>query len=229
MSLPRLARTTPRRYPVLYADVPARRALQIVADTAFLGAVVAAVQAGSAVERALAEPAHSLRESTISIGSFSERLGETAERITDVPLLGDRIAGPLDSVSGAADRVSETADSLSSTLLTAAHQVGLLVLLSLAATAVLFWLPFRLRFAVRATSISRLMDQPAAEDLLATRAFATASLPQLAQVPGVESWRSADRDPRATRALAELAVRPYGLRFRSAPQIDRKVTVEQVR
>ena len=213
---------------MIYADVPARRALQIVADTAFLGAVVAAARAGSAVERALAEPAHSLRESTISIGSFSERLGEAAERVTDVPLLGGRIAGPLDSVSGAAERVSETADSLSSTLLTAAHQVGLLVLLSLAATALVFWLPFRLRFAVRATRIRRLMDQPAAEDLLAARAFATASLPQLAHVLGADRWHSTERGPGATRALAELAVRPYGLRFRPAPQPDRQPAARSV-
>lgn len=205
-----------RRLPVVYADVPLRRALQLLADALFLAAVVWAVRIGSAVEHALAEPAHRLRDSTMSIGSFSDQLSETAQRISEVPLLGHQIADPLDKVSATADQVSQTADSLSAALLTVSHQVGLLVLLSLAGAALVAWLPFRLRFAVRATRLRDLMAQPAAEHLLAARAFATASLSSIALIRGAETWHTTPQDPAVTRRLAELAVRPYGLRFRAS-------------
>ena len=80
----------------IYADTPARRTAQIVADVLFVVWLVAWVWIGNVIHdgtMALAEPG---RQTTEAATSLSSGLTDAGDHLREVPLVGDDVAGPFD-------------------------------------------------------------------------------------------------------------------------------------
>lgn len=196
-----------------YADTPARRSRQVLADLAVLAWVVLWVVVGRWVHTVvshLAAPADPLRRAGTSM---EERMGDVATAATDLPLVGGALSGPFRGAAGvgtdlvsAGDRLDQAvgAVALAMSLLTA----GTPVLLVLGAHLLL-----RLRWSRRVSALGETGSAHALE-LLALRALVhqpPAALQRLAPDP-VASWR--EGDPDTVSALAALELRRLGLRPR---------------
>ncbi|MBP6994696.1 MAG: hypothetical protein KBB39_00970 [Phycicoccus sp.] len=196
----------------LYADVPRRRTAQIVADLAMLAWVAGCVLLGRALHdaiSALAAPGRRLESTGIS---FAHAMTEAGAAASDLPLVGDDLAGPFRSAASAGDGLSAVGTGL-------ADGVNDLATIASWATAAipillvgLVWSLLRLRFARRATATQRLLGTDGDKDLLALRALSRQPLHRLTTISPdpVGAWRSGDEA--AIAGLAALELRSSGLR-----------------
>ena len=187
----------------LYADVPRRRTAQIVADLAMLAWVAGCVLLGRALHdaiSALAAPGRRLESTGIS---FAHAMTEAGAAASDLPLVGDDLAGPFRSAASAGDGLSAVGTGL-------ADGVNDLATIASWATAAIPLL--RLRFARRATATQRLLGTDGDKDLLALRALSRQPLHRLTTISPdpVGAWRSGDEA--AIAGLAALELRSSGLR-----------------
>lgn len=199
-----------------YADRPALRARQVLADLALLAWAVLWVLLARLVHAAvlvLGEPGVQLE----SLGtSISDTMGDAAGVARDVPLVGDELSAPFASLGDSGAGVAGAGQGLQDAVTTLAWVLaGALVVIPVG-WALVRWARWRWGWARQASSAVRL-DL----DLLAARAVATAPLPALAGLPAGTgaAWRAGD--PAATRALAELELRRLGLRAASEGGVDR--------
>ncbi|MEI4271103.1 hypothetical protein TEK04_05165 [Klenkia sp. LSe6-5] len=190
-----------------YADRPALRSRQVLADLALLAWAVLWVVLARAVHAAvlvLAEPGVQLE----SLGrSISDTMGDAAGVAEDVPLVGDELSAPFDALGDSGDGVAGAGQGVQDAVHTLAWVLALALVVVPVGWALLRWARWRLGWAREAAAAGRLDV-----DLLAARAVATAPLPALAGLPaGIgAAWRAGD--PGATRVLAELELRRLGLR-----------------
>jgi hypothetical protein len=198
--------------PKLYADLPARRSRQILADLLMLLWVVSWAFAARAVHAAmmtLAEPGRALEDAG---DSFRDRMVGAGDRVDDLPLLEDRLAEPFRDVSGVGTEIA----SAGTDLVTAAERVSLVAALTTAAVPILLvgavWLAVRLSWVRRATAAVRFVDAREDLDLFALRAMTRQRLPALARISDdpAGAWRRGDRT--VITALAELELADMGLR-----------------
>lgn len=198
----------------LYSDHPARRARQVIGDALVLAWVVLWVLVGIAVHRAvsaLAAPGRTLESAGLSLEGG---LGDAAEAIGAVPLLGEDLRTPFDSAGGAASSITDAGQQIQEAVAAAAVVAGL----GVAAWPVLgvlgVWTWLRLRFARRAAAARALLASGTDLDLFALRALARMPLTTLSRVSPdpAGDWRRGD--PQVVRRLAELELRSVGL---SAP------------
>lgn len=196
----------------LYAENPARRARQVTADVVVLAWVVVWVLIGTAVHDAvarLAAPGRTLEQAGTSLGGG---LGDAAEAVGGVPLVGDALGAPLESAGGAADAITAAGVEIQDVV----ERTALVAGLSVAAWPVLVvvgvWLALRLRFARRAAAARELLAEGAGLELFALRALTRVPLRSLATVDPdpAGAWRRGDPD--VVRALAALELREAGLR-----------------
>ncbi len=197
----------------IYADTPARRTAQIVADVVFVVWLVAWVWIGNVIydgTMALAGPG---RQTTEAATSLSSGLIDAGDRLREVPLVGDEVAGPFDQASGAADSMAEAGRQQ----VRAVERLALGLGLSIAAIPILvvsaFFVPLRWRFARRATAGARFIDAAEDLDLFALRALTRQPMHVLARVSDdpAGAWRN--RDPEVVRELARIELRSSGLKI----------------
>lgn len=195
----------------LYADLPARRFRQIVADVLALGWVVVCVAVGRAVHGALAGLAEPLRRVADVGEGIDTSMSEAAGRTGDLPLLGERVSAPFRDAAAAGQRLSDAGVEAAGLVEALAVVVAVLIA-ALPALAVLVpWLVQRLRFARGAGETRRLASSSAGRDLLALRALVTRPPAELAAVApdAVAAWRAGD--PEVARRLAALQLARSGI------------------
>ncbi|MFD6938521.1 hypothetical protein ACFWAP_20520 [Streptomyces goshikiensis] len=199
---------------LLYAQTPARRTRQVLADLIAVVLIAAAVWFALAVHGAimmLAEPGRKVESSGEGLASALDDAGATASK---VPLVGDLLEKPFQSAADAGTGIANAGQSLQD----AVSQLATLVTLALIVVPVVFvlllWLPLRLRWIRRSATVRRLLDAPGGADLLALRAL-TGPPGELSTIPApqgglADAWRRGDRHVIA--ALSEITLRRAGLR-----------------
>ncbi|AZZ49944.1 hypothetical protein C5E02_12420 [Rathayibacter rathayi] len=198
----------------IYADLPAVRARQIVADALALGVAVVAIAAGIAVGSLIAGLAEIGRRLESAGSGFGSTMSDAGATLGGIPLVGDAVRAPFDEASGAGSVLAAAGrdqQQLAGTLaVVAGLAVGGLPVLLLA----LLWLRPRLRFVRRTAQLRALGSTAAGSELLALRALTQASPREIlaAHPEAVTGWRRGD--PAATAALAALSLRRSGLRVR---------------
>jgi len=195
----------------LYADGPARRTRQVVADLLVLAWVVLWLTLADVVHDAtlkLAVPGQRLEQAG---GGLADRLRDAGSAVGDVPLVGDQVRSPFDGAGGAADQIAAAGAAQVEAVQTLAFWLGLTVGAVPILLVLAIYVPLRLRFVRTATAGQRLIDADADLDLFALRAMATQPMHRLARVSDdpVRAWRDGDRD--VVRELALLELRDAGL------------------
>ena len=198
----------------LYAQTPARRNRQILADLIAVVLMAAAVWFALAVHDAimlLAEPGRRVRELR---RKPRHELGNAGDTASNVPFVGDLLKKPLQSAADASTGIADAGQSLQDAVSQVATLTTLALIVLPVAFVLLLWLPLRLRWIRRSVIMRRLLDAPGGADLLALRAL-TGRLGDLAALPAppgglADAWRRGDQQVVAD--LSEIALRRAGLR-----------------
>ncbi|MFF9498448.1 hypothetical protein [Streptomyces sp. NPDC014656] len=197
-----------------YAQTPARRSRQVLVDLVAVALIAAAVWGALAVGGAitlLAEPGRKVESSGDGLARELDRAGDAA---SDVPLVGDLLEKPLRSAADAGSGFADAGASFQETV----GQVADVVTAALIVVPVLFvlllWLPPRLLWVRRSSTLRRLAGAPGGADLLALRALTgpPGALDGLPVPPGgwADAWRRGDQ--RAITDLSAVALERAGLR-----------------
>lgn len=196
----------------LYADLPVRRAAQVLADVLTVGWVAVWVWLGRVVYDAtlqLLGLARQLEGAGTRFGSTMTDAGRTLRR---VPFVGDQLQRPFDAAASTGGDIADAGRQLG----VAVRNLGLVLGLTTAVVPIVLvvgvWLLLRLRFVRRASAAQRFVDADEDLDLFALRALSRQPMHRLAAVSPdpAGAWR--DRDTRVVRALALLELRSAGLR-----------------
>lgn len=198
----------------LYAQTPARRNRQILADLMAVLLIAVAVKFALTVHGAimrLAEPGRKVESSGESLASALTEAGDTA---SGVPLVGDLLRKPFRSAADAGTGLADAGQSLQDVVSQVATLATLALIILPVAFILLLWLPLRVRWIRRSATIRDLLDAPGGEDLLALRAL-TGPPRALAAIPApagglADAWRRSDRQVIAD--LSEIALRRAGLK-----------------
>lgn len=201
----------------IYADLPGRRTTQILADAGMLAWVAGWAWAGRLVHDAtlrLAEPGEQLQGAG---AGFREQMSEAGASVSDVPLVGERLAAPFEQASGAGTSIEQAGQDLVGAVTRLAQVLGWTTALVPVLLLGLVWVALRGRFVRRATAAQHFIDGSADLDLFALRAMARQPMRKLARISDdpAGAWRA--RDPGTIRALALLELRDSGLTAPPAP------------
>jgi len=196
----------------LYADLPARRTVQLLSDLLTLTWVALWCYLGWQLHEAtmaLRAPADALRDAG---GSLQRSMGGASQQVGRVPGIGGQLQKPFDEAAGTGSSIATVGRDLG---LAVEHLALLLGLLTAAVPIALvggLWLFARWRFVRRATAAQHFVDADADLDLFALRAMASQPIHKLARISDdpAGAWRR--REPAVVRALAVLELRDTGLR-----------------
>lgn len=195
----------------LYAELAPRRTRQILLDAAVAASIVVWVAAANAVHDAvlrLAAPGRALQ----SAGNrLSGSLDDAAGRADDLPLIGDRLRGPLESAGRAARGVAAAGLDQQLSVQRLALLLAVLVALAPITAVLVMWLPNRIRWIRAAAAPEASSGTPAAVQLLALRALVHRPLDELSAVDPQPAAAYARSDPDVLHALAALELRALGL------------------
>lgn len=195
----------------LYADVPARRGLQLAGDAFVIGWMVLWALLGNAVHDAtlgLAEPGHRVESASTSL---ADRLHQAGEAVGDLPVVGNAASAPLEDAGAAAGQLADAGRAQVAAVESLAQWLGWSVALIPILLALLLYLPPRVRFVRRATAGRALVDSAADLDLFALRALTHQPLHRIAVISDdpARAWR--ERDPDVVARLASLELAAVGL------------------
>lgn len=196
----------------LYADLPARRLGQVIADLLMLAWILVWAKVGRAVHGAtlsLAEPGHRLQDAGTG---FRDRLTRAGDGVDDLPVLDDRVAAPFRDAAGAGTSIEDAGRDLVTAVERLATTLGWVTALAPVLVVGAFWLAARVRFVRRATAAQRLVDSVDDLDLFALRAMTHQPLERLARISPdpAGAWRRGDSE--TIRRLAVLELADCGLR-----------------
>jgi hypothetical protein len=199
----------------IYAERPARAALQLLADLLAIGWTTGCVLVARTAHDfvlGLQEPARALAGAGDSIrGAFDD----AARTASGMPFVGDDLARALGTGTGAGDSLTSAGRQQMEAIATVAIGTTTAIVLLGALPVLLLWLPCRLRYARLAGSAvtARAVDT----DLLALRAIARRPVRKLLRVAPdpAAAWRRDDRD--VVRDLAALELCGLGLRAPRTP------------
>ncbi|MGI8716387.1 MAG: hypothetical protein ACR2JN_00975 [Lapillicoccus sp.] len=196
----------------LYADLPVRRTLQLLADLLALSWVGLWCYLGRAVydaTMALRTPADALADAG---GSLQRSMGGASQQVGRVPGVGAALQKPFDEAAATGTGIAAVGRDLGLAVDHLALLLGLSTALVPVAIVGGIWLSVRWRFVRRATSAQRFVDADADLDLFALRAMASQPVHRLARITAdpAGAWRR--REPDLIRALALLELRDSGLR-----------------
>ncbi|MET8859373.1 MULTISPECIES: hypothetical protein [unclassified Streptomyces] len=198
----------------LYAQTPARRTRQVVADLIAVALIAVAVKFALVVHHAIMLLAEPGRQAQSAGDSLSDGLDDAGDAASKVPLVGNTLKKPLRSAADAATGLSDAGQSLEDLV----GRVALLAAIALIVLSVAFvlvlWLPPRVRWIRRSATTLRLLDAPGGADLLALRALTgpQRALTAIPTPPGglADAWRRGDQ--RVIADLSRLTLRQAGLR-----------------
>ncbi|MEX0171473.1 hypothetical protein MRBLMG1_004129 [Streptomyces sp. LMG1-1-1.1] len=186
----------------------------MLVDLIAVALIAAAVWAAFAVREAillLAEPGRKVESAG---DSLAEELGNAGDAASDVPLIGDILKKPLQAAASAGSGFADAGVSLQETVSQVANVVTTALILIPVLFVLLVWLPPRLLWIRRSSTLRRLAEAPGGADLLALRALTgpPGALAGLPAPPGgwAEAWRQGDRQ--AIADLSMVALNRIGLR-----------------
>jgi hypothetical protein len=194
-----------------YADFSARRARQIAIDVAAVLLIGLWIVIGRWVFRTIS----TLAEYGVRVESagteFSTTMNDVADRLADVPLIGEAASAPFASAGAAGQDLEALGQAQQDLVAQAATLTGIAVAAVPIVALLALWAVPRLRFACRKRRVALLVLRPGAIDLLALRALVgTRPDRLLAAVPGAaEGWRQ--QDAAVLQRLAALEARGAGL------------------
>ena len=196
----------------LYADLPARRTAQVIADLAMLGWVWLWVWAATKVHAVTMELTEPGRRLAGAGSGFRDKMTSAGDRVDDLPLVEDRVAAPFREAAGAGTDIERAGTDLVTAVERLSLALALVTALVPILLALLWWGLTRYRFVRTATAAQRLIDADADLDLFALRAMANQPMTRLAAVSPdpAGAWRRGEID--IVRALALLELRDAGLR-----------------
>ena len=195
----------------LYADTPARRTRQVVADLVIAVVAGAGIALGVALGLGVNQLARASSDLSGRTGSTGAALLGSAQQLSTVPAIGGQLSTPL---VGLASVISSTGDTLA-TQATRLHALawvlGAAVVLAAVAVAVLLWVVARWPWVRRASGIPRTLG-PDELEALAAAAVSTRPLGRIRRLgPGViGAWRAGN--PAARDQLAGVELAALGLR-----------------
>lgn len=201
----------------LYADSPARRSLQLLADLLLVGWIYLWVETAGKVREATLLLAGPGRQISDAGGGLADQLRSAGQKVGEVPLVGDEVRAPFDGAGGAADRLAAAGDAQVAAVESLAFWLALAVGAIPVLIALAVHLPLRWRFVREATAGRRYLDSFDDLDLFALRAIARQPLHRLAKVSDdpAGAWRRGEPD--VVRRLAALELRDSGLSVREVP------------
>jgi hypothetical protein len=197
----------------LYAQTPARRSRQVLADLIAAALIYAAVKLALAVHDAIGRLADPGRKAESAGNSLSDGLVDAGDAASKVPFVGGQLKKPLRSAAEAGTGLADAGRLLQDTV---GHVATLstVALIVIPVVFVLLWLPPRLRWIRRSAVTRRLAADPGGADILALRVLAGSQreLAALPTPPGglAEAWRRGDKQVIAD--LAAIGLRQAGLR-----------------
>jgi hypothetical protein len=195
-----------------YAQTPARRSRQVLADLAAVVALLCCYALGSSVHGLTAELAGPGRSLESGGAALAQRMTDAGNAVSDAPFIGQSLREPFDQASGAGRTIEQAGVKQQEVVHTLSLVLGW-VTGGLPALAVLaLWLPKRWRFARGAGHAKRLMRRETGLDVFALRALARQPIAKLARLGSdpAAGWRNAD--PATIEALAAMELRHLGLR-----------------
>ncbi len=154
-----------------YAQTPARRNRQVLVDLIAVALIAVAVWAALAVRGTimlLAEPGRKVESSG---DSLARELGEAGDAASDVPFVGDVLEKPLRSAADASSGFADAGVSFQETVGQVADVVTVALIVLPVLFVLLLWLPPRLLWIRRSSTLRRLAEAPGGADLLALRAL----------------------------------------------------------
>ncbi|MFJ4871556.1 hypothetical protein [Streptomyces sp. NPDC088757] len=197
-----------------YAQTPSRRNRQVLVDLIAVALIAVAVWAALAVRRTimlLAEPGRKVESSGESL---AKELGEAGDAASDVPFVGDVLEKPLRSAADASSGFADAGVSFQETVGQVADVITAALIVLPVLFVLLLWLPPRLLWIRRSSTLRRLAEAPGGADLLALRALTgpPGALAGLPVPPGgwADAWRRGD--PGAITDLSAVALEHVGLR-----------------
>jgi hypothetical protein len=195
----------------LYADAPARRTRQVLADLLLVVWAATWVVVGNTVHdgtMALAGPGRQTEESASGMASG---LRDAGARLDDIPLVGSDVASPFDRAAEASDSLAAAGAGTVRAVERLAFWLGLSTALVPILVVALLYLPRRWRFVRNATAGARFVDATEDLDLFALRALSRQPMHVLARISDdpAGAWRR--RDPDVVHRLASLELRDAGL------------------
>lgn len=195
----------------LYADAPARRTRQVLADVLFLLWLVAWVWVGHVVQHGTAQLAGIGHRTDESATSFASGLTDAGDSLRDLPVVGEGVAEPFDQMSSASEALAAAGRSQVTAVNRLSWVLGFSIAMIPILTVGVFFVPMRWRFAREATAGARFIDAAEDLDLFALRALTRQPMYVLAKVSDdpAGAWRA--RDPDIILALAALELRDSGL------------------
>lgn len=195
-----------------YADSPARRGRQILADVFVLAWLVTWVLVGRAVfamVMTLAAPADPLRAAGTGL---RDRMNEAGGQVTRIPVVGPDLVAPFAGTAGVGTDLVTAGDHLEASVRTVAWVVATLTAVTPVLIVLLLWALARLSWVRRAASLGKEVADPESQELLALRALVRQHPRRLQNLfaDPVAAFRSGD--PESLRALADLELADVGLR-----------------
>lgn len=183
-------------------------------DLIALTLIVAVVWAALAVRETimlLAEPGRKVESSG---DSLAEELGNAGDAASNVPFVGGVLKKPLEAAADASSGFADAGVSLQETVSQVANVTTTILITVPVLFVLLLWLPPRLLWIRRSTTLRTLVDAPGGADLLALRAL-TGPPGALAKLPTplggwADAWRNGDE--KAIADLSVVALRRAGLR-----------------
>jgi len=195
----------------LYADAPARRSRQLLADLLFVLWLVLWVWVGHVVQHGTAQLAGVGRQTDSSATSLASGLTSAGDSLRDLPVVGGGVAAPFDQMSSASQALASAGRAQATAVTRLSWVLGASIALIPILSVGVFFVPMRYRFAREATTAAKFIDAAEDLDLFALRALARQPMSVLARVSDdpAGAWRA--RDPDVVTALAALELRDCGL------------------
>ena len=196
----------------IYADLPGRRARQILGDIGLVVWIIMWIRIAVWLHDLvmnLAAPGLALAEGGTTLASNLDSAGQS---LGDVPLIGGALQSPFDGMSGAAQAIADAGQAQADAVATLAMGLSITIAVLAILVYAIAWIPWRIAFIRRATAARVFIDADADLDLFALRAMARQPLHVLARITDdpAGAWRA--RDAEVVRALATLELRSEGLR-----------------
>lgn len=201
-----------------YADLPARRTGQIIADLLMVGWILLWASIGKAVHDSTLQLADPGRKLEGAGSDFREKLKTAGDNVDNLPVLDDQVAGPFRDAAEAGTTIEQAGRDLVTAVERLATTLGWVTALTPILIVGAFWLAARWRFARRATAAQALVDSVDDLDLFALRAMANQPLQRLSRISAdpAGAWRRGDSH--VIRELAFLELADCGLRPPTSPQ-----------
>lgn len=194
----------------VYARPSLRLIFQLISDVSVVIWTIIWWQLSTFVTSTVSQIAAPSREVGATMRNLRANIGSAADRVGDIPYVGDSVRSPFDAIATDMTGVIEATDSQVAAIEDAANALGWAAFLVPVGVLLALWLPLRLRFIWRTMQVARLAAEPYGMDLLAMRALANAPLRVISQIDhAAEKYRAGDQ--RTIELLADVECRRLGL------------------